>query len=177
MRLKFLAVLFSALLLPGQDKGMAKRWQFEPDGFKGVKFLSSEQKAKKALPDLTCIDSAPAISQEPERHCLLQIDANGWFILASFQFTDDKLRAVYGEFDTKQFDAALKLFLKKYGRPTSASPAAENLTLFWTGKRINLVLERQYSEAKSSFLFALREDLDAEIRKGEEAKKDISPKK
>jgi hypothetical protein len=200
--MKFLIAFF---MLPAALSAQGNIWLKEPDGFKGLKFGSTEEEFRKAFGvypkpsefGYTVLDDcrnnihdeaewnlAHHLAEAPKlrnRTCFYRIQVGTFALLTDFDFTDDHLRRVMGTFDPGYFADVKDIFIDTYGAPhsdeqsvvqTQMGARLKQETLSWYGKKMALVLATYSSRIDQGiFTLSMREDLDKERQKQDQANK------
>ena len=166
MRLRNAAVSIVMLVLAAY--GQQRVWMKEADGFKGVRFFSSEDDAKKVVTFQSCDPQSANTTS-----CVMMFDVTDrWAIRANFLFVNHQLRSVEGSFPSDGFEDIKDAFRYKYGAPTGdvtsniqlkTGPTFEQETLTWVGSTVLLTLHK-YADTvdEGDFVFVLKRDADDE---------------
>jgi hypothetical protein len=174
--------LLSILLLAGTIPACAQTgeriptWTQEPDGFKGVKFGSTEAEAKTATSiPLRCL------SVKSERACMMVVPVGSFNMEVLLQFVADKFTKAVGTFPSDSFSDVRDIFFEKYGKPHNVTEETLQNGMGaqfhqehygWRGKLCLITLSK-YGSSPDEGLFSLSpiDTVDAEEKAREEAKK------
>jgi hypothetical protein len=179
----------ASMLLPGIALGVvvslvapAAAWN-EPDGFRDLRWGVSESKVRaqptwrycedvdkplaRAL-ELRDLARGDAMRRLGERRCVHELKIGEIPVVADFYFKGPRgLRGVVVQFAPEQFEAMKRIFLERYGPPTSVTSSErqsrigktfKNESLTWKGSITSVSLEK-YPRALARASLALIEDV------------------
>ena len=150
----------------------AAPWPKEPDGFNVAKFGMSEQQ----ITELFTVDGC-YISNTDTRYCRANLDVGDRSWGLRFEFIDDHLVKISGDFASDTFQEVRAGFLSKYGPPsgrwnsvvrTRVGVQYQQEDLMWSGKKVDFILSKYGDDVDSGwFVVSLKgiNERDAARRK------------
>lgn len=155
-----------------------KQWPQEPDGFKRIKFGSTEVEAKA----IARIERCYSIERS-QRSCPLEIPLGGSTMGISLMFSGDKFVTAMGGFRSNAFEDVRAAFFETYGKPHHTTQETvqnrlggtfQNETHSWYGKSVIVLLSRFGDTLdRGMFVVGLRSEMDKETKEREGARKNI----
>jgi hypothetical protein len=149
-------------------------WPKEPDGFNLAKFGMSAQQ----INELFTVDGCYP-SHTGDRYCGTKLDAGDRFWGIRFDFVNDQLVRITGDFAYDTYQDVRGGFLSKYGPPsrrwnsilrTRMGVQYRQEELLWSGKKVDLLLSKYGDDVDSGFfIFSLTAANARETAKRKEA--------
>ena len=149
-------------------------WPKEPSGFNLAKFGMSEHQ----ITELFIVDGCYP-SHTGDRYCESKLDAGDRFWSIRFDFVDDQLIRITGDFASDTYQDVRSGFLSKYGPPhkrwntilrSRIGVQYRQEQLLWAGKMIDFLLSRYGDDVESGFfVVSLTAATDREAAKRKEA--------
>src|SRR5262249_3007352 len=134
-----------------------KTWSQEPDGFRGLKFGSSEAEAKRIYTLQLCINMEGE-SETSGRGCITEFTIGDTTISGLLQFDNDKF--VYGTFDfsSDAFENIRAILVERYGQAVLSNSVVRNRMnatftnqqLKWNGKLVEVTLTKYAGDLEHS---------------------------
>ena len=161
---------------------VAALWRQEPNGFRGFTFGSSRSDLGFIAQNdyFTAKDSAGNYCTSTEKHrgagterCERIEDPVGDVgIKFSYYFRDDKLVDISGDFNSENYEVLRDILIAAYGKPhqsqhtvehTAIGASFRNETLFWSGKRVTVLITKYLSDINEGVFSITLKSEDAEL--------------
>jgi len=180
---------------------VAALWKQEPNGFRGFTFGSSRSdlgftSEQEWINDVSATSSRVVSDTTSSRdHCLgeylgaercnrIEDPVGDVGVSFTYYFRDNKLVDISGDFNSENYEALRDILIAAYGKPHQSQHTVErtaigatfrNETLFWSGKRVNVLISKYMGNIEDGgFSISLKsEDAERDRLKREAKRKAI----
>ena len=138
---------------PQRVPASPRAWAEEPDGFKGMKFGSTQIKLRQRMTFESCLPD-----QYGATLCYVDVSIGDNRAEGVFHFVKDRFSMIVGHCKQTECESLRAIFVERYGKPheVKSEEAGSREVLSWKGKRTSVGLVNYVSQQQIMFYVGIR---------------------